>query len=186
VYFYWFPDYFWVLKQTFFNFISGGVKVKIWLQERHSKHWVATLGMRQSKLFSGRPLDKLTRDLLASDRKQCRLVPQLLTCHCTFEVVPTYHRPLGKGHVQEMWGGILLPYTLSVPTVTGHRSEIFSSAWLQLTDIRRASVRFVLARTLWSGLFEGSYQDQGCTMDPAVVWVPGVTSCPPRSVPISS
>jgi hypothetical protein len=37
----------------------------------------------------------------------------------------------------------------------------------------------VLSLAVWSGLFEGRWQDQGCTVDPAVVWVPGVTQAAP-------
>jgi hypothetical protein len=50
------------------------LKVKEWLQERHSEHWTAAPGMRRSKHFIGRPSDKLSRDRMALDRKQYRLV----------------------------------------------------------------------------------------------------------------
>jgi hypothetical protein len=43
--------------------------VKEWLKERYSKHWAAAPDMRQSKLFIGRSSDKISRDLIASDRK---------------------------------------------------------------------------------------------------------------------
>jgi hypothetical protein len=39
--------------------------------------------MRQLKFFIGRPLDKLSQDLLALDRKQFRWVTGLLTGHYT-------------------------------------------------------------------------------------------------------
>jgi hypothetical protein len=34
--------------------------------------------------------------------------------------------------------------------------EVFGCAWLESTDIRRDSVRLVLALAVWPGLFEGS------------------------------
>jgi hypothetical protein len=49
------------------------------------------------KFFIGMPLNKLSRDLLAVDRKQYRLVNWPLHV----EVAPTYPGPLGKGQVQE-------------------------------------------------------------------------------------
>jgi hypothetical protein len=46
------------------------LKVKEWLKKRHSKHWAATLDMRQLKLFIERPSDnKLSGDLVALERK---------------------------------------------------------------------------------------------------------------------
>jgi hypothetical protein len=45
-----------------------------YLKERHSEHWAARSGMRQLKLFTERPLDKLSGNLLALDWKQgCQL-----------------------------------------------------------------------------------------------------------------
>jgi hypothetical protein len=61
----------------------GRLKVKDWLKERHSEHWAATPGMRQSVLFIGRPSDELSRDLLALDKKQCRLITGVSTGHYT-------------------------------------------------------------------------------------------------------
>jgi hypothetical protein len=58
----------------------GRLKVKEWLKERHSEHWAAAPGMKQSKHFIGRPSDnKLSRDLMDLDRKQCRPATGLLT-----------------------------------------------------------------------------------------------------------
>jgi hypothetical protein len=37
----------------------------------------------QSKFFIGRISDRLSRDIMAMDRKQCKLVTGLLTGHCT-------------------------------------------------------------------------------------------------------
>jgi hypothetical protein len=61
----------------------GRLKVKKWLKEKHSKHWATMPGMKQPKLLLGNPSDKLSRDLMALDRKQHRLVLGLLTGHCT-------------------------------------------------------------------------------------------------------
>jgi hypothetical protein len=51
----------------------GRLKVKAWLKEGHSEYLGATWDMRQLKLFLERSADELSRDLLALDRKQCRL-----------------------------------------------------------------------------------------------------------------
>jgi hypothetical protein len=40
------------------------------------------------------------------------------------------------------------------PTLAGHRLEIFSSAWLELTYVRGASITLVLGPAVQSGLFE--------------------------------
>jgi hypothetical protein len=61
----------------------GRPKIKEWLIKKHSEYWAAALGVRQSKLFIEDPLEKISKDLLASHRKQCRLVTGLLTAHCT-------------------------------------------------------------------------------------------------------
>jgi hypothetical protein len=50
---------------------------------RHSEHWAVSPGMRQLKLFVGKPFDKLSRDRRALGRKQCRLATGLLNGHCT-------------------------------------------------------------------------------------------------------
>jgi hypothetical protein len=87
----------------------GRFKVKEWLQERHSKHWAAAPGTRQSKLFIGRPLDKLSR----------LVINRVVNWTLYTEVASTYRGPPGQCKVQEMQtgGGILLPYTLSMPRV---------------------------------------------------------------------
>jgi hypothetical protein len=59
------------------------LKVKKWLMKRHSEHWAATAGMRQSKLLIGRLCDKLSMDIVTLERKQCRPVKGLLTGNCT-------------------------------------------------------------------------------------------------------
>jgi hypothetical protein len=47
----------------------GRLKVKKWLKEGCSEHVAATPGMKLSKLFIERPLDKQSRDLLDLGRK---------------------------------------------------------------------------------------------------------------------
>jgi hypothetical protein len=61
----------------------GGLMIREWLKEKHFKHQAATQGMRQSSLFSEGTSNELSQDLLALDEKQCRLVTELLTGHCT-------------------------------------------------------------------------------------------------------
>jgi hypothetical protein len=61
----------------------GRLKVKEWLKETHSKQWATVPSMRQLKLFIGKPSNKLSRDLMAMDKKHCKLVTGLLTGHCT-------------------------------------------------------------------------------------------------------
>jgi hypothetical protein len=46
-------------------------------------------------------------------------------------------------------------YHILCPALVRHRIEIFSSAWLEPIDIRRAPIRMILALALWSGLPEG-------------------------------
>jgi hypothetical protein len=41
--------------------------------------------MKQPELFNEMPLSKLSRDLLASDRKGCRPETGVLTGHCTLK-----------------------------------------------------------------------------------------------------
>lgn len=72
----------------------GSLRVNEWLKARHSKLLAATSGLRQSELFIGSPSDKLCRDFLAVDRKQCKLVIH----YCT-ETAPTYLGPLSTGNV---------------------------------------------------------------------------------------
>jgi hypothetical protein len=42
--------------------------------KKHFEHWAATPSMRELELFIEGPTENLSRDLLALDRKQCRLV----------------------------------------------------------------------------------------------------------------
>jgi hypothetical protein len=53
------------------------------------------------------------------------------------------------GHEREF------PCHILCPALVRHRTEIFSSAWLEPIDIRGASGRMILALALWSGLLEG-------------------------------
>jgi hypothetical protein len=46
--------------------------------ERHSEQRAAAPAMRKIKFFIGRPSDKLFWDIMALDRKQCKLVTRLL------------------------------------------------------------------------------------------------------------
>jgi hypothetical protein len=109
----------------------GKHKVKDWLKERHSKHCAATPSMRKSKLFTGMPSDKPSRDLMALDRKQCKLVTGLETSHFT------YLGPLSKHQVQEMWTrGIPVPYTVSLPSIIWPCIRDF---WLCITRADRYS-----------------------------------------------
>lgn len=69
--------------QALHSLILCRPKVEEWLKERQYKCWAPALGTRQLEPFIERPLDKMSRDLLASDRKQRRLITGLLTGHCT-------------------------------------------------------------------------------------------------------
>lgn len=62
----------------------GTFKGKERLQKRHFEHYAASLCTTQPKLFIERPSSKLSWDITALERKQCRLVTGLLTGHCTF------------------------------------------------------------------------------------------------------
>jgi hypothetical protein len=59
------------------------VKIKKWQTKIHSEYWAATPGMRLPKLLIEGPLEKLSGNLLALDRKQWTLVTALLFGHCT-------------------------------------------------------------------------------------------------------
>jgi hypothetical protein len=126
----------------------SSLKIKEWLTKKHSKYTAATSGMRQSKLFTERPSEKLSRDLLPSDRKQCRLVTGLLTGHCTLRehlhvmcLLDNFtHRKCGQ--MKES------PY---------HILSVLASDWTQNTDLQlcifMVSIKQVLAIVLRTGLF---------------------------------
>jgi hypothetical protein len=83
--------------------------------QTHSKHRAAAPGIRQLKLFIGRPMDRLS-----TNRKQCRQVTGLLMAHCTLRL-HLQQGPLSKCQAQQMWtggggGGIPLPKTLLMPS----------------------------------------------------------------------
>jgi hypothetical protein len=135
---------------------GGRLTVKEWLKERHSKHWAATPRMRQSKLIIGRPSDKLSRDQMALDRKQCKLVTGL-TDHCTLRqhlhIMGLSESTKCRKCGQEAESSYHI--LCQCPVLAGHNLEIFGSASLELVDIRRASIRLVLALAVQSRLFKG-------------------------------
>jgi hypothetical protein len=105
------------------------LNIKEWLKEKHSKDRAATPGMKQSKLFIEEPLDKLSTDLCALDRKQCSLVRGLLTGHCALR----HHvriNVLSDTAMCRKCGG-----EDSNPALAGHRMKILASAWLELMDV---------------------------------------------------
>lgn len=108
------------------------LKVKEWLMERHSEHWVATRGMRQSEIFIERPYYKTSSDLMPCNRKKCRLVRGLLTGHCTLRqhlltTSLSENIKCRKCRREE----IVLLYKMTKSLLARYRSEIFGSAWLQ-------------------------------------------------------
>jgi hypothetical protein len=64
----------------------SSIKIKEWLQERHTAHFLDALDITKSKIFIGRTSDKLPRD-----RKQCRLITGLLTAYCTLKLLRKRH-----------------------------------------------------------------------------------------------
>jgi hypothetical protein len=124
----------------------GRLKFKNWLKERQSKDWAATPGMRQFKFFIGRPSCKLSRDLMALDRKQHRLVTGFLTGHCTLRqhlhIMDLLESTRCKKYKQEEEFSYHILCQCQV--WVGHRLEIFISAWLEPIDIRRVSGWFCL------------------------------------------
>jgi hypothetical protein len=52
----------------------GRLKVKEWFKKRHSEHWAAAPCTGMLKLLLEEPFKKPSWDLLAFDRKHCRLV----------------------------------------------------------------------------------------------------------------
>jgi hypothetical protein len=106
------------------------------------------------KLFIEGFLDKLFRDVLALNRKDCRLTTGLLTDHCTLWRHPNVIR-LRKRRVREMWTGIY---------------AYFVNAHLRICKVRAGRYEkvlrgVVLALALSSGLCERPEQDQGCTVN---------------------
>ena len=53
-----------------------------WSLEEHSKHWISTPKLRQSKLFLTGPRQWKVREILNLSRKQLRAVVGLFTGHC--------------------------------------------------------------------------------------------------------
>lgn len=120
------------------------------------EYWAATSGIRQLKLYVEGPSEELStsRGLLALNRKQCRLVTRLLTGHCILGC-----HLCGMGlldnvvcRICEQEEDCSYHIFCYCRAWIGHRVKIFSSAWLELIDILRASKKF-LALTLRSGLF---------------------------------
>jgi hypothetical protein len=111
--------------------------------------------VKQSKPFIGRSSVKLSRDLLVLDRKQCRLVRGLLTwyyalrqhLHIMGFLKNTKCRKCGQDEESS--------YHTLCPVLARHRLGVFNSVWLELIDIRKTSVRCVLAVAVWLGLFKG-------------------------------
>jgi hypothetical protein len=56
----------------------GRLNIMVQLKRRHSKHYTVPVDATKSKLFFKRLSDKLCRDLVVLNRKQCRLVRGLL------------------------------------------------------------------------------------------------------------
>jgi hypothetical protein len=103
----------------------GRLKVKEWPKERYSKRWAATPGLRQLKLFIGRPSDKQSWNGLGQETMQTgnRAVnwplyiemgfSESTKCRkCRQELESSYH------------------ILCQCPVLARHRLEIFSSAWL--------------------------------------------------------
>jgi hypothetical protein len=112
--------------------------------------------MRQLKLFIGRLSDKVSRhNSLGQETMQAGNWAANWPLY--IEVAPTYHGPPGKRQVQETGQEKESSYHIfcQYPTLAGHTLVIISSAWLELTDISTASIMFILALVVQSGLFEG-------------------------------
>jgi hypothetical protein len=76
-----------------------------------------TTDFEVKKLLIERPVNKLSEDILALERKPYRLV-SVHDWPLWMEVAPTYYGLLGKCHIWEIWAGrrILLSCTLSMPS----------------------------------------------------------------------
>lgn len=84
----------------------------------NSKLWVVTLGVRQSKLLIGRSSDKLSRDLLAMDKK-LHAGNGVVNWPVYIEAAYTHHWATWKvSSAGNVWTGgeIFLPYTLLLPS----------------------------------------------------------------------
>jgi hypothetical protein len=110
-------------------------------------------------------MDKLPRGILEWGKK-CRLVTGLFTGQWTLKWHLHFMGLSENAMCRKCDKEVESPYHILCPRIvlTKHRVEIFDSAWMQLTDIRWASIKMILALALRSA----PYQDQQCTMNPAV------------------
>jgi hypothetical protein len=94
------------------------------------------------KLFIEGHFEKISRHILALDRKEFRLVIGLPTGHCTLRWHPhimglSDNAKCRKCEYKEESSYHIL---CQCPVLKEHRIKIFGCAWLELTDISRASV----------------------------------------------
>jgi hypothetical protein len=119
------------------------IRLLDFMVRKHSKYWVATPGMGNKRALR----KTVYRDLLAWDRKQCRLVTGLLAGHCTLRwhlhIMGLLDNTICRkyGQKEESSYHILC----HCPALARHRMKIFSSAVAEPTVISRASIKHVLA-----------------------------------------
>jgi hypothetical protein len=131
----------------------GRLKIKEQLVRKHSVYLVTTSRIRQSKLFIEGPSEKLFRELMALDRKECRRITGLLNIHCALRwhlrtmglsdnaIVMTCSQEAGSSYHR----------IYNFPILIGHRMKIFGSAFSQQILVR-TSTKQVLALALRIGL----------------------------------
>jgi hypothetical protein len=89
--------------------------MKAYRGHKHNLRCARTLDMMHPNLFTEGASDKLSRYQLASDRKQHRLMTELLTAHCTLRRHLCI-MGLSEGDMCRKCGrGILLAHTLLMP-----------------------------------------------------------------------
>jgi hypothetical protein len=135
--------------------VVGRLQVKEQL-ERHSKHCAATPGMRQSKLFIGKHSDKLSVPTgLGQETMQVsnEVVNWPLYTETALTITGLLESNKCKkcGQEEESSYHILC----QCPVMAGHKLDIFSSAWLVLTDVRRTSIRTILIQQCGQGSLKG-------------------------------
>jgi hypothetical protein len=95
--------------------------------------------------------EKLSRDFVGLNREQCRLVTELSTDHCTPR--GTYMFQSSDNTTCRKCGQRRNPLAICSVHAQPERIMIIGSAWVEPTDISRASIKKVLASAFRIGLF---------------------------------
>jgi hypothetical protein len=101
------------------------------------------------KLLIEESSEKLSGDFVVLNREQCRPVTGLLTDHCTSR--GTYMFWSSENTTWRKCGQKRNPLAIYFVNAQPDRMKIFGSAWVELIDISRASIKNVLASAFRKG-----------------------------------